>query len=159
MVSAQYSSRCAVFGVDAVIFIVRSADSRLLLLFFFFFPRAHCNHVEAWLFQQNTPPPPPSRPLHLRAHLQDRSVSGVYQWCGLEPLTKYAMVRAIGQTHGLSTDHVSPDAEPSSGAPRPRDCRLEHSRLQQLGIARHTPFAQGVAGFARFLQPAAGQQP
>ncbi|XP_037567720.1 methionine adenosyltransferase 2 subunit beta [Dermacentor silvarum] len=91
--------------------------------------------------------------------LKDRSVSGVYQWCGLEPLTKYAMVRAIGQAHGLSTDHVSPDAEPSSGAPRPRDCRLEHSRLQQLGIARHTPFAQGVAGFARFLQPAAGQQP
>ncbi|XP_054929584.1 methionine adenosyltransferase 2 subunit beta-like isoform X2 [Dermacentor andersoni] len=88
---------------------------------------------------------------------KDRSVSGVYQWCGLEPLTKYAMVRAIGQAHGLSTDHVSPDAEPSSGAPRPRDCRLEHSRLQQLGIARHTPFAQGVAGFAKFLRPAAGQ--
>lgn len=87
--------------------------------------------------------------------LQDQSVSGVYQWCGLEPLTKYAMVRAIGQAHGLNTDHVAPDPEPSSGAPRPRDCRLEHTRLQQLDIARHTPFAHGVAGFAKFLQPAA----
>ncbi|KAL3215884.1 hypothetical protein MRX96_033357 [Rhipicephalus microplus] len=55
--------------------------------------------------------------------LQERSVSGVYQWCGLEPLTK------------------------------PRDCRLEHTRLEKLGIARHTPFAEGVAGFAKFLQP------
>lgn len=85
--------------------------------------------------------------------LQERSVSGVYQWCGLEPLTKYGMVRAIGQAHGLNTDHVSPDPEPSSGAPRPRDCRLEHTRLEKLGIARHTPFAEGVAGFAKFLQP------
>uniref|UniRef100_A0A023GHX2 Methionine adenosyltransferase 2 subunit beta n=1 Tax=Amblyomma triste TaxID=251400 RepID=A0A023GHX2_AMBTT len=86
--------------------------------------------------------------------LQDRGVSGVYHWCGLEPLTKYAMVRTIAQAHGLKADHVAADPEPSGGATRPRDTRLERGRLQQLDIGRHTPFAQGVAGFAAFL-PAA----
>lgn len=84
--------------------------------------------------------------------LQDRGVSGVYQWCGLEALTKYAMVRIIAQTHSLSADHVTPDPEPSGGATRPRDTRLERGRLQSLDIGRHTPFARGAAGFSAFLR-------
>lgn len=89
--------------------------------------------------------------------LQDGdAVKGVYHWCGQEPLTKYAMVQAIAKAHALNADHVLPDREPSKGAPRPRDSRLECGRLQALGISRHTPFLEGVKGFSKFLvQPTA----
>lgn len=83
--------------------------------------------------------------------LQDRAVKGVYHWCGQEPLTKYAMVQAIAKAHALNADHLLPDREPSKGAPRPHDSRLECGRLRELGISRHTPFLEGVKEFSKFL--------
>lgn len=78
-------------------------------------------------------------------------MKGVYHWCGQEPLTKYAMVQAIAKAHALNADHLLPDREPSKGAPRPHDSRLECGRLRELGISRHTPFLEGVKEFSKFL--------
>ena len=77
---------------------------------------------------------------------QDRAgVSGIYQWNGAEQLTKYAMAQQIAAVFGLSADHVTPARDPPSGATkRPMDSRLDVSRLAELGIAAHTPFAQGM---------------
>ncbi|CAN8006216.1 unnamed protein product [Ixodes hexagonus] len=83
--------------------------------------------------------------------LLDNGVAGVYHWCGLEPLTKFQMVRTMAEVLSLGHDHLSPDPEPSQGAPRPHDCRLECSRLRELGIGQHTRFSEGAKSFARFL--------
>lgn len=86
-----------------------------------------------------------------KRRLLDSGVAGVYQWCGSEPLTKYQMVCIIAKTLGLRDGHLSPDREPSKGAPRPYDCRLERGRLEVLGIGQHTPFAEGVKSFSKFV--------
>lgn len=84
--------------------------------------------------------------------LLDSGVAGVFHWCGLEPLTKFQMVLTMAEVLNLGHDHLSPDRDPSQGAPRPHDCRLECGRLRDLGIGQHTRFSEGVKSFARFLQ-------
>ena len=39
------------------------------------------------------------------------SVSGIYQWCGREALTKFGMVRAMAAAFKLNIDHVTGNAE------------------------------------------------
>ena len=48
-------------------------------------------------------------------------MSGVYQWCGREPLTKFGMVRAMAAAFKLNIDHVTGNAEkpPEDGKPFP----------------------------------------
>ena len=38
-------------------------------------------------------------------------MSGIYQWCGREALTKYGMVRAMAAAFKLNIDHVQGNAE------------------------------------------------
>ena len=75
------------------------------------------------------------------------SVSGIYQWCGREPLTKYGMVRAMASAFKLDIEHVEGNAEkPPDDAKtkRPHDTTMDTSRLEELGIAEHVKFAEGV---------------
>jgi len=50
----------------------------------------------------------------------------------------------MGEVLGLPTDHLTPDTTPPSGAPRPKNCELDISDLEKLGIGRQTPFRQGL---------------
>lgn len=80
-------------------------------------------------------------------------VKDVYQWCGSEELTKYDMVKAMGEVFNLPTGHIEADPSPGTGAPRPRDVTLSRARLEALGISKHTPFKQGIKKlFAKFIK-------
>ena len=45
---------------------------------------------------------------------------------------------------GLPSDHLVNNTKPAAGTPRPRDCHLDTSRLQALGIGQHTPVAKAL---------------
>ncbi|XP_023219215.1 methionine adenosyltransferase 2 subunit beta-like [Centruroides sculpturatus] len=84
--------------------------------------------------------------------LQDPSIKGIYQWCGLESLTKYQMVKIMAEVLGLSANHVTGDPNPSSGAPRPHNTQLCRTKLESLGIRKHTNFKEGIKEFSKFLK-------
>jgi dTDP-4-dehydrorhamnose reductase len=69
---------------------------------------------------------------------------GVYHFAGAECLTKYRMARIIAEALGIDSSFVEPDPNPPPGAPRPKDCRLDGSSLENLGFKRAIPFADGV---------------
>jgi len=72
-------------------------------------------------------------------------ISGVYQWSGLEKLSKWDMVKVVADVAGLEElGHLEEVKEASPGAPRPRDVEMDRSRLLDLGIKHHTDFREGV---------------
>ena len=75
---------------------------------------------------------------------EDKIPKGVYQWCGSEALTKYDMIKIMAIQFGLETTHITPVKGPSPGAKRPYDTTMDTSRLSQLSIQYHTPFAEGI---------------
>jgi len=52
---------------------------------------------------------------------------------GFPSYTKYDMVNIMAGALGVDAGHVQPDPNPPRGAPRPRDCRMDTSRLESLG--------------------------
>lgn len=80
------------------------------------------------------------------------NVRGVYQWSGSEAFTKFDMVQIMAKVFHLPAEHISADSSPGEGTPRPRDVTMSRTRLEALGISRHTPFEQVVAKhFAKFI--------
>jgi dTDP-4-dehydrorhamnose reductase len=75
---------------------------------------------------------------------------GTFHWSGNEPFTKFGMGRVIARILGANPDLLVPDPRPPTGAPRPRDCHLDCTDLERLGIGHRTPFAPAMA---RILQP------
>lgn len=73
-----------------------------------------------------------------------RGEGGVYHFAGAEMLTKFGMARVIAAAFGFDPDLVESDPRPPAGAPRPKDCRLDDSRLRSLGFAPRVSFADGV---------------
>lgn len=71
-------------------------------------------------------------------------VSGVYQWCGLEKMSKWDMVREIGEMTGSSLEHLEEVKGAAQGTPRPRDVEMDRSRLIDMGINHHTVFKDGI---------------
>ena len=69
---------------------------------------------------------------------------GTYHFAGGEQLTKYAMAQLIARELGADTRLIEPDPRPPAGAPRPKDCRLDASRLESLGFVPRICFADGV---------------
>lgn len=72
------------------------------------------------------------------------AVSGVYQWCGHEPMTKFGMVQTMSEIFKLDASNLKPDKSPSPGAPRPYDTTMQTDRLTELGIDVHTTFKDGI---------------
>ncbi len=70
---------------------------------------------------------------------------GIFHFSGDEPMTKADMARVIGEVLGADASHLEPDTSGPSGAPRPRNCRLDCSRIERLFEPKRTPFRQGVA--------------
>lgn len=66
--------------------------------------------------------------------------SGIYHWQADEPFTKYEMARVMGNVMGISTAHLSPEDHPISSAPRPKNCRLDCSALEQQSVGRRSSF-------------------
>jgi dTDP-4-dehydrorhamnose reductase len=70
---------------------------------------------------------------------------GVYQWSGLEAVTKWDIVRMIGAETGLTVEHLTEQAEQGPGpVARPRDVTLERGRLEARGISHHRPLREGI---------------
>jgi dTDP-4-dehydrorhamnose reductase len=80
----------------------------------------------------------------VEAHQRQPDLGGAFHWSGDEPMTKYDMGLAMAPILGVSADLIEPDATPSPGAPRPKDCHLDCSRLAELGIGQGTPFARAI---------------
>lgn len=81
----------------------------------------------------------------LAAHREKHAAfGGTYHWSNDEQMTKYQMAKVMTDVLGLPSDNLEPSGEPTDGAPRPRDCGLDCSGLEQLGIGQRTPFAQGI---------------
>ena len=69
---------------------------------------------------------------------------GTWHCSGDECLTKYSMACAMGEVFGLRTSHLVPVREPSSGAPRPYDCRLDCTSTRTAFPCTQTTFRDGI---------------
>lgn len=78
---------------------------------------------------------------------------GVWHCSGDDCLTKYSMACAMGEVLGLSTGHIAPVREPSSGAPRPYDCRLDCSSTRAAFPSSQTAFETGIRSILASFVP------
>ncbi|MFA6508161.1 MAG: SDR family oxidoreductase [Treponemataceae bacterium] len=78
---------------------------------------------------------------------------GIFHFAGAQMLTKYDMARVIAAQFGFDPALVESDPQPPAGAPRPKDCRLDGSRLLSLGFAPEISFADGVREAAAPFSP------
>ena len=69
---------------------------------------------------------------------------GIYHFASGEQFTKYGMALVIAQVLGADASLITPDPNPPAGAPRPKDCRLDASRLAALGFEPKIRFVDGV---------------
>jgi dTDP-4-dehydrorhamnose reductase len=76
--------------------------------------------------------------------LKDSAFKGIFHWSGDEPMTKYTMALAFAPLLDFDPARLVPEATPPSGAPRPKDCHLDASALEQLDIGQRTPFAAAL---------------
>jgi dTDP-4-dehydrorhamnose reductase len=80
----------------------------------------------------------------LDRHAAGKPVCGVTQWSGAEPMTKFDIAMRIASM--LEVDaRIEPQYASAEATPRPRDCHLDSSRLEMLGIGRRTPFDEALA--------------
>ncbi|GAB7525616.1 dTDP-4-dehydrorhamnose reductase family protein [Paraburkholderia sp. 2C] len=86
----------------------------------------------------------------LERHARGEPVCGITQWSGDEPMTKYDIAQRLADALGVDAQ-LTPQHTPADATPRPRDCHLDSSVLEALGIGRRTPFdvaiRQVLAGF------------
>ena len=69
---------------------------------------------------------------------------GTYHWSGDESHTKYSMAQEIAQILKMSDENFIAVTEPAGDAPRPQNCHLDTSDLDQLGIGKRTPFTVAI---------------
>lgn len=69
---------------------------------------------------------------------------GLFHFAGHEGLTKYRMARIIAPIVGVQPEAAAADSNPPAGAPRPKDCRLDGSRLEALGFSPAIRFEEGI---------------
>ncbi|BAN23469.1 dTDP-4-dehydrorhamnose reductase family protein [Caballeronia insecticola] len=81
----------------------------------------------------------------LEHHARGATISGIAQWSGDEPMTKFDIARRIARVLKVDAKLVA-QITPTDSTPRPRDCHLDSGRLEALGIGRRTPFDQAIAG-------------
>lgn len=75
---------------------------------------------------------------------QMSDISGVYHWSGNEALTKYDMALVMAKTWSIDPSFLTPDSNEPAGAPRPKNCQLDTSKLEAIGIQRRTYFRNGI---------------
>jgi dTDP-4-dehydrorhamnose reductase len=83
-----------------------------------------------------------------------------FQLSGTCAFTKYEMSLIMAEKLGIGTAHISPDTRPPSGAPRPKDCRMDTKELDVLGYVQRVEFANAIGGIlAPFFPPHSFQGP
>jgi len=63
--------------------------------------------------------------------------------------TKYEMAQIMAKALGLDARHIQPAPSPPSGAPRPRDCRMDTSLLESIGWCQKKEFESEIGGILR----------
>lgn len=69
---------------------------------------------------------------------------GIMHWSGNQPYTKYGMGCVMADALGIPRERMIANPNPGTGTPRPRDCQLDCSDLEEIGIGRHTPFVRAI---------------
>jgi len=103
--------------------------------------------AEAWAARYPAHVDDVSRALALIAEQLMKGIpgaGGIYHFASGEQFTKYGMALVIAQVLGTDASLIQPDPNPPAGAPRPKDCRLDASRLAALGFVPKIRFADGV---------------
>ena len=77
-------------------------------------------------------------------YLRNSNCSGTFHWSADEPMTKYEIAQIMAETLGYPTSHLLPSTDMPAGAPRPRNCQLDCSDLERLGLGKRTPFRQAI---------------
>lgn len=72
------------------------------------------------------------------------ALCGRAHWSGDEPMTKFDIAARIARILGLAA-RLEPVPTSIDSTPRPRDCHLDASRLESLGIGRRTAFDDALA--------------
>ncbi|SAK70671.1 dTDP-4-dehydrorhamnose reductase [Caballeronia catudaia] len=81
----------------------------------------------------------------LEQHAKGATISGITQWSGDEPMTKFDIAERIARVLKVDAKLVAQHT-PTDATPRPRDCHLDSGRLEALGIGRRTPFDIAITG-------------
>ncbi|NIF93150.1 sugar nucleotide-binding protein, partial [Burkholderia sp. Cy-637] len=81
-------------------------------------------------------------------HAAGAAVTGLCQWSGDEPMNKHEIATRIAAALGIVPRLIAV-AEPKDATPRPRDCHLDSSRLEALGIGRRTRFDEAIRAVLR----------
>jgi|SRR5579863_847747 len=79
----------------------------------------------------------------LEHHARGDAICGIAQWSGAEPLTKLDIASRLAEALQLDA-RLTPQHTPVDATPRPRDCHLDSTRLEALGIGRRTPFNEAI---------------
>jgi dTDP-4-dehydrorhamnose reductase len=80
----------------------------------------------------------------LEHHARGETISGITQWSGDEPMTKFDIAERIARALNIEAK-LKAQHEPTDSTPRPRDCHLDSGRLEALGIGRRTPFDTAIS--------------
>ncbi|NKJ48074.1 NAD(P)-dependent oxidoreductase [Burkholderia sp. SG-MS1] len=79
----------------------------------------------------------------LERHAHGTAISGIVQWSGDEPMSKYEIALRLAEALRLDA-HLTPQSTPTDATPRPHNCHLASDRLEALGIGRRTPFDTAI---------------
>ncbi|SMG28678.1 dTDP-4-dehydrorhamnose reductase family protein [Paraburkholderia susongensis] len=79
----------------------------------------------------------------LELHARGETISGIVQWSGDEPMTKYEIAVRLAEALQLDA-RLTPQHTPADATPRPHNCHLASSRLEALGIGRRTLFDTAI---------------
>lgn len=80
------------------------------------------------------------------AQIVRRRLAGTFHWSGAEPMTKLGMGLVTAGILGIDASLLKGSGVPANGSePRPRDCHLDRSTLEALGVTTPgIPFAVAV---------------
>jgi len=77
---------------------------------------------------------------------EQEKLGGIFHYSSDDCLTRYSIATAIAEVLGVPHAHITSDAAPPPGAPRPKDAKLDCSKLKALGLAHEcTPFKAAMA--------------
>jgi len=71
----------------------------------------------------------------------------VFHWSGDEEFTKFSMAKVMGDILDIDVSKIESNNEPTAGAPRPKNCQLDCSKIENMGIGRRTPLADVIENY------------
>jgi dTDP-4-dehydrorhamnose reductase len=113
-------------------------------------PGARAARMDAWATRYPTYTPDVAYVIRgmLERHAAGEAVCGIAQWSGDEPMTKFEIASRIARALNIDA-RLEAQSTSVETTPRPRDCHLDSSRLEALGIGRRTPFDVAIADVLR----------